>query len=693
MVSFKHFLLLSIFTISIVNGLWPFTKKNKNNGKRKESVSIEESTGSIADYTKDCTPMVPPIVTKYIEEVENRGMEYEGLYRKSATITEIENLENVIDSDINADISTFSTPAITSALKNFLRNNLLESVINKETMDQLLNNFENKEELKTIIYNLPQPKQDTLAYLIIHLQKVEVKQMVNENKRMTYHNLAVIFRPSIIHKEGIDTLPNWKQQNAAQITIIEGLLNIPTIFWNNLLYNIATGSIADYAKHYSPMVPPILVKYIKEIENRGMRSVGLYLFDAEDMEIKKLQNRCKDLHADISKYSILTIASALKSFLGDQLTDKTINEETRNQIIYALRMKNDEEIKKIIFQLPKPNRETLAYLIIHLQKVIKERKSGMSHMKIASVFSNILINKYHTSREIVYTFFKYSSSFWLSSLENDDNSGADDDDDDNDDDNDVNDSSSGVDDDNDEIWQEEGSSGGVPSSNDMSSATRKLKDNANDDLTMVPSILRKYIEEIEEREMEYRTLYLERGELKEITLLYNICNNDLNADISAFSISAITSAVKLFLREYFKKKLIDEEMRDNFLSAFEIQDKRKSETKMKIIISRLPQLNCATLAYMIIHLKKVLNQETNRLTHSMYATIFAPIFINHKVHLYENTINTNSMIIEHLKFKEKLKTIIQIFLSFPISYWEIMINNPYSTRKKYHKKISGFERD
>ncbi|XP_043469849.1 uncharacterized protein LOC122503397 isoform X4 [Leptopilina heterotoma] len=534
MVSFKHFLLLSIFTISIVNGLWPFTKKNKNNGKRKESVSIEESTGSIADYTKDCTPMVPPIVTKYIEEVENRGMEYEGLYRKSATITEIENLENVIDSDINADISTFSTPAITSALKNFLRNNLLESVINKETMDQLLNNFENKEELKTIIYNLPQPKQDTLAYLIIHLQKVEVKQMVNENKRMTYHNLAVIFRPSIIHKEGIDTLPNWKQQNAAQITIIEGLLNIPTIFWNNLLYNIAT---------------------------------------------------------------------------------------------------------------------------------------------------------------IVYTFFKYSSSFWLSSLENDDNSGADDDDDDNDDDNDVNDSSSGVDDDNDEIWQEEGSSGGVPSSNDMSSATRKLKDNANDDLTMVPSILRKYIEEIEEREMEYRTLYLERGELKEITLLYNICNNDLNADISAFSISAITSAVKLFLREYFKKKLIDEEMRDNFLSAFEIQDKRKSETKMKIIISRLPQLNCATLAYMIIHLKKVLNQETNRLTHSMYATIFAPIFINHKVHLYENTINTNSMIIEHLKFKEKLKTIIQIFLSFPISYWEIMINNPYSTRKKYHKKISGFERD
>lgn len=50
-----------------------------------------------------------------------------------------------------------------------------------------------------------------------------------------------------------------------------------------------SGTLADYAPGASPMIPPIIVYCVNEIERRGFREVALYRINGAEKEIHDLK--------------------------------------------------------------------------------------------------------------------------------------------------------------------------------------------------------------------------------------------------------------------------------------------------------------------------------------------------------------------------------------------------------------------
>nr|QZA87346.1 EsGAP3 [Leptopilina boulardi] len=149
--------------------------------------------GTIEDHTNGMTTMVPYFVRNCIKEVEKRGMKEEGLYMTNGNLKTIKILLKLRFKN-NVDLSDFDIHDIIGALKTYLRT-LYGRVINKHDGQSLL--FYNElpsaiKELKLknlISQKLKQPNRDTLAFLILHLQKVIETP---ENKLKSSH-LASIF--------------------------------------------------------------------------------------------------------------------------------------------------------------------------------------------------------------------------------------------------------------------------------------------------------------------------------------------------------------------------------------------------------------------------------------------------------------------------------------------------------------------
>ncbi|KAI9892861.1 MAG: Rho-type gtpase-activating protein [Vezdaea aestivalis] len=164
---------------------------------------------------------IPSIVTRCIEEVELRGMDVEGIYRKtggnSLTKTIQEGFEHSEDYDISDP--ELDITSVTSALKQYLRN-LPIPLLHYDVYDRMLNcimplpkgyfnpakGTYNPNEIvgdiemgivmmKALINDLPQKHHDTLEFLVFHLARVW--ERVGENK-MNPRNLATVFAPTIM---------------------------------------------------------------------------------------------------------------------------------------------------------------------------------------------------------------------------------------------------------------------------------------------------------------------------------------------------------------------------------------------------------------------------------------------------------------------------------------------------------------
>ncbi|EGV60151.1 RhoGAP-domain-containing protein [Yamadazyma tenuis ATCC 10573] len=158
---------------------------------------------------------IPLIVTRCIQEVEERGLDLEGIYRISggnSTIIAIEQaftsinprikddrnlakLNEVLDCDINA---------ITSALKRYLRkipNPLIPFEVYNDfiKLNSVQSSTKKIAEFKSkIIDQLPDSNRQVLHLLCKHLQLVDSYSNVN---RMNYKNLSVVFAPTIARDE------------------------------------------------------------------------------------------------------------------------------------------------------------------------------------------------------------------------------------------------------------------------------------------------------------------------------------------------------------------------------------------------------------------------------------------------------------------------------------------------------------
>ncbi|KAL5611456.1 hypothetical protein BROUX41_000939 [Berkeleyomyces rouxiae] len=176
-----------------------------------------------ADYERR---QVPCVVTRCIEEVELRGMDVEGIYRKTGGNSQVKMVQDGLDKDENFDISdpVIDITAVTSVLKQYFRklptplftfeiyNRVLESNAISDPMDRCSH-------LSRTFRAMPQRHQDTLEFLMFHLSRVAKREPEN---LMSPKNLAVVFAPTIMRDTSIEReMTDMHAKNIAVQFVIE----------------------------------------------------------------------------------------------------------------------------------------------------------------------------------------------------------------------------------------------------------------------------------------------------------------------------------------------------------------------------------------------------------------------------------------------------------------------------------------
>ncbi|KAJ4289014.1 Rho-type gtpase-activating protein [Kalmusia sp. IMI 367209] len=192
------------------------------------SVLFGSDLSARCDYEKR---MIPAIVSRCIEEVEARGMDVEGIYRKSGGTSQVNQVKSGFEGNDEFDISDpdLDIHAVTSTLKNYFRR-LPVPLITFSVYDQFLEAgaIENPEQkvraLHAAIREIPRAHHDTLQFLIFHLSRII--QHANDNL-MTPLNLAVVFAPTIMRPTDIQReLTDMQAQRNAVQALLENHKNI-----------------------------------------------------------------------------------------------------------------------------------------------------------------------------------------------------------------------------------------------------------------------------------------------------------------------------------------------------------------------------------------------------------------------------------------------------------------------------------
>ncbi|KAL8766831.1 MAG: hypothetical protein Q9209_006489 [Squamulea sp. 1 TL-2023] len=170
---------------------------------------------------------VPSIVMRCIQEVEVRGMEIEGIYRKSGGNSQIQQIKEGFERTNDYDVSDpdLDINAVTSTLKQYLRK-LPTPLITYDVYDKLLTSIppmppshpgappqtnpnhsldaEQRDHrvglMRQAIGSLPAIHRTCLEVLIFHLARVVDHEKLN---LMTSLNVAVVFAPTVMRPESL----------------------------------------------------------------------------------------------------------------------------------------------------------------------------------------------------------------------------------------------------------------------------------------------------------------------------------------------------------------------------------------------------------------------------------------------------------------------------------------------------------
>uniref|UniRef100_A0A3Q1GSP4 Rho GTPase activating protein 21b n=2 Tax=Acanthochromis polyacanthus TaxID=80966 RepID=A0A3Q1GSP4_9TELE len=177
-----------------------------------------------------CNRFVPLIVEVCCKVVEERGLEYTGIYRvpgNNAAISSMQeelNTKGMTDIDIQED-KWRDLNVISSLLKSFFRK-LPEPLFTNEKYADFIeanrteDSVDRLKELKRLIYELPDHHYETLKFLCAHLKRVSDNC---EKNKMEPRNLAIVFGPTLV-RTSEDNMTNMVNHMPDQCKIVENLI-------------------------------------------------------------------------------------------------------------------------------------------------------------------------------------------------------------------------------------------------------------------------------------------------------------------------------------------------------------------------------------------------------------------------------------------------------------------------------------
>ncbi|KAK7881563.1 hypothetical protein WMY93_029972 [Mugilogobius chulae] len=177
-----------------------------------------------------CTKYVPLIVEVCCKLVEERGLEYTGIYRVPGNNAAISNMQEELNNKGMGDIDVQDDKwrdlnVISSLLKSFFRKLPEPLFTNEKYADFIEANriedpVERLKELKRLLHELPDHHYETLKFLSAHLKTVAEN---SEKNKMEPRNLAIVFGPTLVRTTE-DNMTHMVTHMPDQYKIVETLI-------------------------------------------------------------------------------------------------------------------------------------------------------------------------------------------------------------------------------------------------------------------------------------------------------------------------------------------------------------------------------------------------------------------------------------------------------------------------------------
>lgn len=192
-------------------------------------------------------PLIPSIVIQLISEIERRGLTEKGLYRVPGSESAVKELKEKLlqNREANPFDKIHDIHVLSGTLKDFLRK-LAEPLVTFKLHSKFMEaaDINDIDDSLTAIYQaiseLPMANRDTLAYIILHLQRVgEAKEC-----GMPVSNLAKVFGPTIVGHSTENPEPMVIMSDTRlQAPVMERFLSIPSDFWKSFTNVTALGPV------------------------------------------------------------------------------------------------------------------------------------------------------------------------------------------------------------------------------------------------------------------------------------------------------------------------------------------------------------------------------------------------------------------------------------------------------------------
>ena len=171
---------------------------------------------------------VPAFVTRCFAEIEKRGLDTEGIYRKPGSKSQIDAILEQFgptgDPKVGEELLGGEIQAVSSAVKQYLRG-LSIPVISYDAYEAFIaaGNSQNSEMLRQAVQSLSPEHLATLRAVVSHLTLVVEHE---DSNLMNVRNLAMVFAPTLAHDEfGDREIPDMQARNEAT----QMLINHPEI--------------------------------------------------------------------------------------------------------------------------------------------------------------------------------------------------------------------------------------------------------------------------------------------------------------------------------------------------------------------------------------------------------------------------------------------------------------------------------
>ncbi|KAL3066568.1 hypothetical protein OYC64_016505 [Pagothenia borchgrevinki] len=174
---------------------------------------------------------VPLVMRRMVKHLSTHALNQEGLFRVNGNVRAVETLKQRLESGEDVDLlSEADSCTVASLLKRFLRD-LPQGLVDSTVQQALIQHHQESgddvswSDMRDLLQQLPDVHYSLLRYLCHFLTIVESK---HEENRMTAHNLATVFGPSVFQvAPGFEAM---KDQNICNKIMVKLIQNYSDLF-------------------------------------------------------------------------------------------------------------------------------------------------------------------------------------------------------------------------------------------------------------------------------------------------------------------------------------------------------------------------------------------------------------------------------------------------------------------------------